>query len=46
MSSIATQGATERNMDMHVDPFELQVCKIMIDGILDQLKNGGVPRLK
>ena len=41
MASIATQGIAEKNNDLHVDPFELQVCKIMIDGILDQLKNGG-----
>jgi hypothetical protein len=41
MASIATQGIAEKNNDMRVDPFELQVCKIMIDGILDQLKNGG-----
>ena len=36
MASIATQSA-----DINVDPFELQVCKIMMDGILEQLKSGG-----
>ena len=41
MASIATQGIAEKNNDMHVDPFELQVCKIMMDGILEQLKSGG-----
>ena len=36
MATIATQSA-----DIDVDPFELQVCKIMMDGILEQLKSGG-----
>ena len=41
LSSLVSSSIADKNLQIQIDPFELQVCKIMIDEILEQLKNGG-----
>lgn len=41
LSSLVSSSIADKNLLIQIDPFELQVCKIMIDEILEQLKNGG-----
>jgi hypothetical protein len=38
-SYIASSAFAETKLHLPVDPFQLQVCKLMLDEILDQLKN-------
>ena len=38
-SYIASSAYAETKLYLSADPFQLQVCKLMLDEILDQLKN-------
>ena len=38
-SYIASSAYAETKLHLSADPFQLQVCKLMLDEILDQLKN-------